>query len=391
MDDRARVSAIREQLPAVNRYAYLNTGTYGPMPLACERAVREWLADELAEGRIAPGRMPRGAAVKEGARAALARLLGADPTEIALTRNTTEGMNAAVFGRNWSPGDEIVTTNVEHGGGTLPVRLAERRFGAVVRVADFRRAEGDVRPLVEPLLNERTKMVALSHVSWSTGALFDLKPLAQLCRERGILLAVDAAQAAGAIPVDLHDLGVDYYAFPGQKWLMGPSGTGGFYARADRLAETLPAWIGTGAVASHDDLDDFELWADGRRFEGASTANLAAYAGLAAAVNWLLDEVGAEWACGRAARLADRAIAGLRRIPGVEVVTPRHRAPLVCFKVAGHAPADVTKHLAANGVVGRSVNDTGVVRFSTGFYNTEEEIDRAVNLVAELVGAKVAP
>src|SRR5581483_7575555 len=145
----------------------------------------------------------------------------------------------------------------------------------------------------------------------STGALFDLKPLAQLCRERGILLAVDAAQAAGAIPVDLHDLGVDYYAFPGQKWLMGPSGTGGFYARADRLAETLPAWIGTGAVASHDDLDDFELWADGRRFEGASTANLAAYAGLAAAVNWLLDEVGAEWACGRAARLADRAIAGL--------------------------------------------------------------------------------
>jgi L-cysteine/cystine lyase len=382
-----KVAQLREQLPAVGRYAYLNTGTYGPMPLACERAAREWLADELNEGRIAPGRMPRGAAVKDGARAALARLLNAQPDEIALTRNTTEGMNVAVFGRNWAAGDEIVTTNVEHGGGLLPVRLAERRFGARVRVADFTTAHGDVRPLVEPLLTDRTKLVALSHVSWSTGALFELGPLAELCRERGILLAVDAAQSAGAIPVDVAALGVDYYAFPGQKWLCGPSGTGGLYVRGALLRETEPAWIGTGAVASHDDLDHYQLWESGKRFEGASTANLAAYAGLAAAVKWFLDEVGSDWAYRRNAALADRAIAGLSEVDGVEIVTPAQHAPLVCFKVKGKTPAEVTKQLADHGVVVRSVNDTGVVRFSTGFYNTEEEIDRAVALVADAARA----
>jgi L-cysteine/cystine lyase len=381
VDDRAKLAGIRAELPAVDRYAYLNAGTYGPMPRSCERAAREWLAEELNEGRIAPGRSARSGGGKEAARAALARLVNAQPDEIALTRNTTEGMNVAVFGRSWAEGDEIVTTNVEHGGGLLPVRLAERRFGARVRVADFTTAQGDVRPLIEPLLNARTKLVALSHVSWSTGALYDVGALARLCRERGVLLAVDGAQGAGAIPLDCAALGADYYAFPGQKWLGGPSGTGGLYVRAERIAETQPAWIGTGAVASHDNLDDYQLWPSAKRFEGASTANLAAYAGLAAAVTWFLDEVGADWAYRRAASLADRALERLRALKGVEVVTPATHAPLVCFKVAGKTPAEVTKYLAENGVVVRSVNDTGVVRFSTGFYNTEEEIDRAVELV----------
>src|SRR5258708_31870315 len=100
------------------------------MPRACEQAAREWLAEEFAEGRIAPGRMPRGSAAKDEARSALARLIGAKPDDVALTRNTTEGMNAAVFGRNWKPGEEIVTTNVEHGGGAPPGPPAQPRFGA---------------------------------------------------------------------------------------------------------------------------------------------------------------------------------------------------------------------------------------------------------------------
>lgn len=382
MDERAKIAAIRAEMPATEKYAYLNTGTYGPMPRRCEQAARELLAEELNEGRIRGG-MQRGQVVRDGARVALARLIGAEPDNVALTRNTTEGMNLAVFGRNWAPGDEVITTNVEHGGGLLPVRLAERRFGAVVRVADFGRAQGDVRPLVEPLVTANTKMVAISHASWSTGALYDLKPLARLCRERGILLAIDAAQSAGAVPVDVTDLGVDYYAFPGQKWLCGPSGTGGVYVAPGVLDNTQPAWIGTSAVASHDDLDHYQLQPNAKRFEGASTTNLSAYAGLAAAVTWFLNDVGTDWAYRRARNLADRAIEGLRGVRGVEVVTPAEHAPLVCFRVAGKAPADVTKYLGDRGTVVRSVNDTGVVRFSTGYYNTDEEIDRAVELVGE--------
>jgi selenocysteine lyase/cysteine desulfurase len=158
--------------------------------------------------------------------------------------------------------------------------------------------------------------------------------------------------------------------------------------RPDRLAETQPAWIGTGAVSSHADLDEVHLWLNAKRFEGASTHNLPAYAGLTASVRWLLDDVGMAWATARAAALADRALVGLGTLPGVEVVTPPSHAPLVCFKVIGMAPPDVTKRLAEERVVARSIADTGVVRFATGFYNTEAEIDRAIELVGQIAAGR---
>ena len=378
------LSAIREQLPAVLEYAYLNTGTYGPLPLACQQAMVSVLEREVWQGRIAPGGRAGTAAIKDDCRATLARLIGAQPESIAITRNTTEGMNAAVFGRRWQPGDEIVTTNVEHGGGLLPVRLAERRFGITVRQADLTTAHGDVLPAFEPHLTDRTRMVVLSNVSWSTGAHYDLTRLVEACRARGILVAVDGAQSAGAVPTDVAALGFDSYAFPGQKWLMGPSGTGGLYVRPEVLEATEPAWIGTGAVAGHDDLDHFVLATSGKRFEGASTTNLVALAGLTASVRFFLEDVGDEWAFSRQSALAERALSGLRGLSNVEVVTPTQHAPLVCFKVAGLKPSDVVARLAEQGVVCRSVNDTGVVRFSTGFYVAEEEIDRAVELVGAM-------
>ena len=375
-----KLASIREQLPSVREYAYLNTGTYGPLTRAAAEAMRAWQEDELAFGRIAPGRGPPATAVKEAARASLARLIGAEPGSVALTGSTTDGMNIAVFGQRWRPGDEIVTTNVEHGGGLLPVRLAERRFGVVVREVDLTGECGDVAPLFAPLLNERTKLVALSNVSWSTGALYEVEALIRLCHERGVPIAIDGAQSAGAVPVDVAALGVDYYAFPGQKWLLGPSGTGGLYVRPERLDGLEPPWIGTGAVSTHQDLDHFRLWPDARRYEGATTMNLAALAGLTASLRWLLDEVDLDWALERNAALARLARERLGAI-GAEVVTPPVHAPLVCFRVPGRSPDDVVAELAEHGVVARSVNDTGVVRFSTGFYVTEEEIERAVGLV----------
>src|SRR5262249_506709 len=153
------------------------------------------------------------------------------------------GMNVAVFGQRLRPGDEIVTTNVEHGGGLLPVRLAERGFGAGVRQVDLTTAWGDVAGRVAPLPNERTKLGALSDRSRATGPLYEVAALTRLCRERGIPVAVDGAQSAGAVPVDVAALGVDYYAFPGQKWLLGPSGTGGLYVRPGALGALEPPWI----------------------------------------------------------------------------------------------------------------------------------------------------
>ncbi|MBI3980260.1 MAG: aminotransferase class V-fold PLP-dependent enzyme [Chloroflexi bacterium] len=384
MDDAEKLKAIREALPAVQKYAYLNTGTYGPMTTYCEAATREWFRAELEQGRITPDRYPLAGRVREETRATLARLVNARPENIALTRHTTEGMNIATFGYNWSPGDEIVTTNIEHGGGLLPVRLAERRYGIAVRIADVGRHGGDAVAAIAEQLTPQTRLVSISHVSYSTGACFDARAIVELCHNRGVPVVIDGAQTVGAIPVDVADLDVDYYAFPGQKWLMGPSGTGGFYIRSDRLSEIDVSLVGTGAVASHEDLDHYVLWPDARRFEGASTFNLGALSGLTASVKWLLDGVGLEWATRRSRTLTRRAMAGLSGLPGVEIITPDAHANLICFRVAGLRPADVVNRLYQDGVVIRGVAETACARFAIGFYNTESEVDRAIELVGQL-------
>ncbi|MHB0877818.1 MAG: aminotransferase class V-fold PLP-dependent enzyme [Anaerolineae bacterium] len=385
LDQSSKLESLRHALPATTRHAYLNAGTYGPLSAAAEQAAREWLGEELEYGRIAPERFRRGADAKSRARAALARLIGAQPAEIALTRHTTEGMNVAVLGRRWQAGDEIVTTDVEHGGGLLPVRLAEKRYGLTVRVAQVGLRGGDVTAAIAEQLTPRTRLVVLSHVSYATGARYDLPPIAELSHRHGVEVAVDGAQSVGAIPVDVAALGVDYYAFSGQKWLLGPSGTGGLYVRSERLESLDPLLIGTGAVSSHEDLDHYVLWPDGRRFEGATTTNLAAIAGLTASVIWRIDEVGLDWSFDRSRTLVRRAAEGLRALDGVEVITPDDRAGLVCFRVRGQKPAEVVEALAREGILTRSIAETAAVRFAIGFYNTEAEIDHAIGIVSSLI------
>lgn len=225
-DDTAKIATVRAEFPAVQTYVYLNTGTNGPLPRRSHDALVAQAQVELQEGRVGLGAFEKMFARADETRAAVASLLGCATDEIALTHNTTEGMNIALMGLSWQPGDEIITATLEHEGGLNPVALIKQRYGARVHYTDIARADCDTLAELGRVLSPRTKTVVSSHVSWASGAVLPMKAIADMAHNVGALVICDAAQSCGMVPSNVYELGVDVYACSGQKWLCGPDGTG---------------------------------------------------------------------------------------------------------------------------------------------------------------------
>lgn len=390
MDDTERLSAIRRELPATMDSVYLNTGTCGPLPRRSVAAMQAALERELERGRIVFEDFMQLLAVAEDVRVRFAALLGADAEEIALTHHTTEGMNIGTWGLNWRSGDELVTTTLEHEGGLLPVYMAARRLGLVARVVDVGLGDGDVVGRLEQAMTRRTRLLSISHVSFTSGARLPLAEIVEMAHRHRVLVLVDGAQSAGAIPVDVHALDVDLYAVPGQKWLCGPEGMGALYVRKDLWGEVLPTWTGFLSVypGMHYDLTgEFMLSSDARRYEVGSVFRPGLH-GMQASLQWLEEEVGWDWALARIAALAEEATALLAEVPGVRVLTPAQRAGLVSFVVEGREPEAVVGALAARPlpVRIRSVRFLQCLRISTGSYNTREDLVALCDALREVAG-----
>lgn len=384
MDDRARLEAIRDAMPATRAVHYLNTGTCGPIPRVVHEVQAAHAAREFEAGRIRPGTWEAHAQTRADARRRLAALLGAGADEIALTHHTTEGMNIVALGLTWRPADEVVTTTQEHPGGHLPLAVLRLRYGVNVRYVDLGDGD-DAAGRILDACGPRTRLVAVSHVLWTTGAVLPVEEIARAARQRGIFVLVDGAQSAGAIPLDVGALGVDAYAVPGQKWLCGPEGTGALWVRRDAIPQVQPTFAGFATAAAYDFTGYFLPSPGAGRYETGST-HRPSWAGWVAGLGWLADEVGWAWIHDRIGRLAARARRGLAGVAGVTVLTPPRHAGLVSFRVAGREPAAVVEALAAGGYLVRSIPDAGCVRVSNGFFNTEDEVDGLVAEVARLAG-----
>ncbi|MBV9230529.1 MAG: aminotransferase class V-fold PLP-dependent enzyme, partial [Chloroflexi bacterium] len=163
--DREKVAAIRAELPAIQAYIYLNTGTNGPLPQRSHKALLSYAMVELEQGRIRPERYVQLQQEKNQVREALATLLGCGSNEIALTHNTTEGLNIVLMGLNWERGDEVVTATTEHPGGLNPLAVLKQRYGVRIRQTEIARMERHPLDELSRVLNARTKAVMLSHVS----------------------------------------------------------------------------------------------------------------------------------------------------------------------------------------------------------------------------------
>ncbi len=388
LPDAEKLAAIREALPALGAGIYLNTGSVGPLPAETAAAMAELVDYELRVGRGHPADFDRFLERLDEARGAVAAVIGADVDEIAILHATGEAMNAAMWGIRIEPGDRIVTTQAEHPAGLGPVRLVADRFGAELAIADIGAGDDDERTLAafDAAITGRTRVVVLSHVLYTTGARMPVREIAELAHRRGARVVVDGAQAVGALPVSAPDLGVDFYAVPAQKWLLGPEGSAALWVSREALAETSPSM---GSWFSFERLTPTEALPrpTARRFDGAGFYR-PGVTGFARSCGWLSMYIGLPWVHARGLAMAATTANRLARIDGVELLTPRDRmATLVTFRIAGWSPDEALAELGSRAfVIARTIPDLGAVRLSIGFFTTAEEIERVATVV-ELLAA----
>lgn len=387
--DRERLAALRAGLPATRAGIYLNTGTAGPLPAEAAAAMAEVADRELAVGRATLASYEDLLARLEEARAVVAAVLGTEMDLVALTHSTTEGINLALGTIDWRRGDRAVTTSLEHPGVTGPLAMLRDRLGVEVVEAEIGDGGDDDRTLAAleaaAAPGGRTRAIVASHVAWSTGALLPAAAIATLARRAGAVGIIDGAQSAGAIPVAVDEIGADFYAVSGQKWLLGPEGTGALAVARSVVSTVLPPVGGYFAASTPYAVGRDALWPDARRFETAGL-HKPSIVGLARSAGWLSMFVGLPWAHERAAQLAGVAADRLAATPGVTLVTPRARmATLVSFRVAGWSAEDVAEALGRRvHAIVRSIPGLDAVRLSVGFFNTDDELRRLLAAVEEI-------
>jgi L-cysteine/cystine lyase len=358
------LSAIRAELPVLERFAYLNAGTNGPLPRRTADAMARVLERDLLEGRSSKEYFETLLGGREELRGELASFLQTVPENVALANSTTEGCNVVLSGLGIGPGDEVVTTDSEHPG--LFGGLAAS--GADLRVVEIRALPaGEILEALEDAITESTRLIALSHISWLTGAVL---PVAELAG-RGAPLLVDGAQAAGAIPVAVEELGCDFYTVSAQKWLLGPDVTGALYVHPERVEELRITFPSYGSWDWEADVR-YTPKSGAARFD-PGWIPLGSVAGLLESLAFA-EEVG-EGRFGRAKGQAER-LRGLLA-ERYEVITEPGQATIVTWKVEGES-ADVVVRLADAGVIVRDLPGLGWVRASCGFWTSDEDLDRLV-------------
>jgi L-cysteine/cystine lyase len=389
MADEDKLVAVRAALPALASGIHLNTGSVGPLPAEVAAAMDEMAAYERDIGRSHVDAYEALLERMGEARAGVAAVVGADLNEIALAHSTSDAMNVATWGLDWHPGDRAVTTTQEHAGALGPLYALRDRVGLELAFADIGDGSDDAATLeaFDRAIVPGTRLVSCSHVLWSTGAVLPVARIAALARERGALVVVDGAQAAGAIPVSVRDLGADAYAVPAQKWLLGPEGMGALWVAREAGERIRPAFAGHFSLASYDSRGSASWHPDARRLE-ASNWHRPSVVGMARAIGWLTMYVGLEYIHRRGPALALRAADALAEIPGVELLTPRGQmATLVTFRIRGWPPQAALDELGARVfAIARSIPRLDALRISVGFFTSDDELDRFIGAVRFLAG-----
>lgn len=316
---------------------------------------------------------------------------------IAMTKNTTEGINLVAYSRDWRKGDKIVTTLIEHHSNFITWLRLARRHGCRIEVV---RPDGEGRFDLEDFeraIDDDTKLVAVTRVSNVLGCIVPVEEVASIAHEHGALVLEDGAQGVPHLKTDVEASDVDFLAFSGHK-MLGPTGSGALYIAEEELYNTEPLSIGGGTI-SDVEVSSYLLAEPPLRFE-AGTPAIAQAIGLGEACRYLM-RVGMETIERWEEKLSERLLEGLTNIDGVEVygpTEPRERVGIVSFNIKGMNPHDVALTLDSKyGIAVRSGhhcalplmkellgNPEGTVRASTYLYNTPEEIDRLIEAVKEI-------
>lgn len=396
------VVSVRKEFPLLARtvkgklLAFLDNAATSQKPLAVLDCLNEYYRLHNANVHRAPHTVGEEAtALYEGARAKIAQFLNApSPESIVFTKSTTEAINlvAHAWGDKFvGEDDEVIVTEMEHHSNIVPWYMLCERKGCQLRPAPVNDDGTLDYDALERLITERTKMVAVTHMSNVLGTINPIEEITRLAHRHGAVVMVDGAQSAPHLPIDVVSLDVDYFAFSGHK-MCGPTGSGGLYGRPE-LLEAMDPFLGGGEMISKVTFDRIDWHDVPFKFE-AGTPCIGQSIGLGAAVDYLTD-IGLERIHRHEVELMDYAIASLREMDGVTLYgTAPKKGGIVAFNLEEVHPHDLATFLDAHGIAIRAGHHcaqplmrrfdvVATARASFYLYNTPDEIDRFVTALAE--------
>ncbi len=372
-DEIALWERYRNQFPVTKQLIHLNHAAVAPLSRPAAEAMR-WLVTDCEEY----GSFHYDAWMKtyDGLRETTSKLINSQPSEIAIVKNTSEGIATIANGLNWQPGDRIIVFEEEFPANQYPWQRLEQLKGVKL---EWLRADGPLEKLEQAAKGAR--MVAISFVQFLTGFRADIEAIGKICRQHGCFFFVDAIQGLGYFPLDVEKCNIDALAADGHKWLLGPEGCGVLYVRSAVQDKIEPFEFGWTNVQNYSDYGQrtLTLRSDAGRYE-PGTLNTVGIYGLEASIKFLLD-IGVENICesvlARTQQLYDGVIA-----KGYEVLgqrTPQNDSGIMCFRKEGHDFRTVHKTLKDNGIL--TAPRAGWVRASPHFYISPADIDKCLALL----------
>ncbi len=395
------ISAVRAQFPVLQQLenghplVYLDSAATAQKPLCVIKALDRYYREQNANvHRGVYGLSERATDLYEGARETLRTFLNAASTrEIIFVRGATEGINlvAASFGKALSAGDEIIVSHMEHHSNIVPWQLLRDEKGIVLKVLPINMRGELVLEKLDELLTEKTKLVAITHMSNALGTINPVKAIVEKAHAIGAKVLLDGAQAVPHMPVDVQELGCDFYVLSGHK-MYGPTGIGVLYGK-ETLLEHMPPYQGGGDMIYSVTFEQTEYNVLPYKFE-AGTPHIAGAIGLAEAAKWMM-ALGREKIAQYEAELLAYATAALQKIEGLKIIGQAERkGGVISFVLEGVHPHDMATLMDQDGVAVRAshhcampvmqfFNVPATIRASLGVYNTKSDIDCLIQSILE--------
>ncbi len=382
----------RQQFPALANKAYFNYGGQGTLPQASLKAIQQayeyiqqhgpfcggvnaWIMEEVKQTRLT-----------------IASELGAPPDAIALTEDVTVGCNIALWGIDWQAGDRMLLTDCEHPGIIATAQEIARRFQVEVSTCPIMATlnQGDPTGVIAQHLTPRTRLVVLSHLLWNTGQVLPLAEIVEACRNYSqsthpVRVLVDAAQSVGSLPLNLTELGADFYAFTGHKWLCGPEGLGGLYVRPEAMDSLSPTFIGWRGIGFGEAGKPAGWKPNASRYEVATSA-YPLFAGLRSAIATHQQWGTPQERYGQICQMSEYLWQRLSQLASVKCLrTSPPQAGLVSFVLTnGQSHQKLVYSLEQQGFMLRTILDPDCVRACVHYFTSQQEVDQLIEAIERI-------
>ena len=380
------IDVIRKDFPVTKKKIYMNCGSFAPMPLSTIKSITDFLVRCSEEGPDSTSVQEHITTLMKELRDNLSRLINCDPEEIIFTQSTTEGINHVASGIKWKKSDAIIVRGGlhEHYANYFPWLNISKKFGVKleeIKIND--KGFFDLDKIDKVAKNRNARLITLSHVLYNNGAIMPVEEVGEIAKRHQMLYSIDAAQSVGTIDVDVRKIGCDFLAFPGFKWICGPSGIGIFYCKKESAHMLTPRYIG-GESAIITEKKDLIYTESPQKFQ-TGFRNYPGIAGLLSSINYI-HRLGVSTIRKMNMKIANELVEELGRIPGISIFGPEDekiRSSIVSFTIDSVNPKKIVSGLEERGIIVAERDIVGggkkkAVRASPHFFNDINEVSTFV-------------